>query len=166
MAAWQYPKNAREPYWWVRSLDLVEGYKTVIEGAYRSAIDRDPDYLDAHISLGQLLGDLGREDDAMAEFAAALKIDDKSDWAYNAKGWTLHHLKHPDAAIAAFKKAIELNPDEGDNYLGLGAAALQRKDTETALANYKLAVAQGLTTGDAYAALCLLLYRCDQLADG
>jgi tetratricopeptide (TPR) repeat protein len=159
------PKDDRAAYWWGRSLAKSNGDQAVIEQAYRSAIERNPDYLDPHVSLGQLLGKRGQEDEAMAQFALAETIDDKNDWVFNAKGWALLRLKHPDAAIQAFKKAIELNPDAAENYLSLADLAADRQDDATALANYQLAVQHGGTSAETFGRIGALHYRAGHFAD-
>jgi tetratricopeptide (TPR) repeat protein len=159
------PKDERAAYWWGRSLARIDGDQAVIEAAYRSAIERSPDYLEPHVSLGQLLGKLGREDEAMAQFALAERIDGKNEWVYNAKGWALLRLKHPDAAAEAFKKAIELDPNDGNNYLSLADLALDRADAATALANYQLAVDHGVKTAETFARLGNLQYQAGRFAE-
>jgi tetratricopeptide (TPR) repeat protein len=80
------------------------------EAAYRKAVELDPRYVLAHLELGKIYLDTGRQDLSLAEADRALAINPKSADAWQLKG--LAQLQKGAVANAqeAFKKALEINP--------------------------------------------------------
>jgi tetratricopeptide (TPR) repeat protein len=81
--------------------------------AAREAVKRAPPgpaAVGAHISLGLLLGDQGKDDDAVAELSAATKLDPKERTAWWALGLAEMRRKRYEPAIGALTRARALAP--------------------------------------------------------
>jgi tetratricopeptide (TPR) repeat protein len=83
---------------------------------------------EAFNNLGVALGQLGRNDEAIAAFSQALAHKPDSHEAHHNWGLALLALGKLDQAIEHFQQALTLHPDypEAHNHLGLALARLQR----------------------------------------
>lgn len=63
-----------------------------------------------HLALGQALADLGRIDEALAAFEAAIKLDDKNPDAWAKKGAILHAKGRVQEALEMYHKAVAIKP--------------------------------------------------------
>ena len=107
-----------------------------IETLYRSTIEGNPDCWMAHNNLGNVLQDLGRIDEAMAHYQAALRI--KADYAeaHHNLGITLQTRGHLDEAISHFHEALRIKPDYAKAHNNLGAALAVQGDIDKAMAHF------------------------------
>ena len=81
-----------------------------LESAIRdstSALDHNPNFVDALKNRGIAFHLLGKYDDAIADFNQALQIDTKAAAIYNARGAALFQKGGVNRAIADYNKAIE-----------------------------------------------------------
>ena len=90
--------------------------------------------------LGNVYGDLGRHDEALAAYRQALELDPKYAAPWYGLGLVYRALGRHDEALAAHRKALELNPQLAAPWNGLGVVyrALGRNDE--ALAAYRKAL--------------------------
>lgn len=63
-----------------------------------------------HVALGAAFADLGRLDEAMAEFERAIALDPKNPDAWAKKGGILHAQGKLAEALEMYKKAVEIKP--------------------------------------------------------
>jgi len=107
------------------------------------AIEADPRFVMASVSLGLVHAALGNRWKAAATFRAALLIDRNMPEPFKALGDMF--LSAPrnlfDQAIEAYSKAIELRPFYADAYAGLGNAYAAKGDVDRALTAYRAAIA-------------------------
>jgi adenylate cyclase len=104
------------------------------EQEYRRAVELKPNFATAHQWLGSdVLTQLGRFDEALAEGGRARELDPLSAIIAVNYGDTLFNARRYDEAIAAYKKAIALDPDFYISYNGLGNAL-------TLMGNYREAI--------------------------
>jgi tetratricopeptide (TPR) repeat protein len=73
---------------------------------------RDRSLTIAHAGRGTLFRDLGRYDEAMAEYEAALQIRPNYEYVYRSRGWLYEEQGNRDAARADYEKAASIQaPD-------------------------------------------------------
>ena len=86
-----------------------DGARAVAE--LRKAIALDPNYADAHAFLANVLGFVGRAEEALGHVETAMRLNPHFPfWYYYVLGESQFMLTRYDAAIESFEKAIERNP--------------------------------------------------------
>lgn len=95
---------------------------------FRRAIDLQPDYAPARISLGTMLLDAGRVEEALQHYRVALQHSQGSTAAeaHNGLGVALASTGGLDTAIAHFREAVRLRPDYAEAQANLARALSQR----------------------------------------
>jgi tetratricopeptide (TPR) repeat protein len=83
-----------------------------VEKAYQDFLQRNPQHVKARIAYGSFLGDIGREEEAAAQYIKARDIDPKDPAAWNNLANYYGHNGGVTNAFACYEKAIELRPDE------------------------------------------------------
>ena len=108
----------------------------------KRALDADPDYVDAHNTLGLLRGNLGQYDEAERSFKHVLKIDSKNSATLNNYGQFLCQLDRHKEGQKLILKAIENplyeNPDAALSNAGI--CALNSGDVDTAETHFRSAL--------------------------
>ena len=93
--------------------------------AFRRRVDASPNHAEAHRTLGDTYLQLGRDDEAQAEFAAAVLIDPADAHAHAARAQVhLRHERYEQAASAA-RAALEREPDHLGALYALGTSLLR-----------------------------------------
>jgi tetratricopeptide (TPR) repeat protein len=77
---------------------------------YRSAVERDPDLVEAYVNIGRFAAKLGRTDEARAAFETAMARDPQLAVAPFNFGVLESLVGRHDEAIALFERAVELDP--------------------------------------------------------
>jgi tetratricopeptide (TPR) repeat protein len=91
-------------------------------------------------NLGVALRDLGKTDEAIAEFKKAIELDPNDALPHDGLGVVLGGQGKTDEAIAEFKKAIELDPKDALAHNGLGVALRGKGKADEAIAEYRKAI--------------------------
>ena len=108
----------------------------------KRALDADPDYVDAHNTLGLLHGNLGQYDDAERSFKHALKIDPKNSAALNNYEQFLcqldRHKEGQDLILKAIENPLYENPDVALS--NAGTCALNSGDIDTDETHFRAAL--------------------------
>lgn len=100
-----------------------------VEKAYKEFLDRNPHHTRARIAFGSFLSDIGREDDAKAEWEKARDLDPKNPAVWNNLANYHGHNGPTTNAFACYEKAIELAPNESVYYQNLATTVyLFRRD--------------------------------------
>ncbi len=90
---------------------------------------------------GLVLRALGRFEEALASFDAAVAHNPDSAEAWNARGNALHDLKRYDQALANFDRALALRPDSMEIFNNRGNALQEMHRYEEAVSAYDQALA-------------------------
>jgi TolB-like protein/DNA-binding winged helix-turn-helix (wHTH) protein/Tfp pilus assembly protein PilF len=116
------------------------------EREFRRAIELNPGYAFAHIWLGEVLTDMDRYPEALAEVDRAGQLDPTSLIVSDQRGWVLYMARRYDEAAAQIRKTIELDPHFAHAHCWLGKAYLQKGMLREGLA--ELEEAASLSGGD------------------
>ena len=80
------------------------------EREYETALALNPSYATAHVRYAELLSNLGRHDEAIAEVRRARELDPLSLVMRSSVGRFLYYARRYDEAIPELKKTLELDP--------------------------------------------------------
>jgi TolB-like protein/DNA-binding winged helix-turn-helix (wHTH) protein/Flp pilus assembly protein TadD len=106
-----------------------EAYEWDEPGAEREflrAIELNQGYVFAHIWRGEVLSDLERHREAVAELDRARELDPTSLMVSDQRGWVLYMARRYDDAIEQIRKTIELEPRFAHAHCWLGRVYLQK----------------------------------------
>jgi tetratricopeptide (TPR) repeat protein len=118
--------------------------------AYQSAVENDPELLDAWIYLGELISEKNTTL-AAKYFDNALRLDSSSVSALHAKAYFLSNKKNDlSGAVALYKKINTLDPQYTDGYYNLGLLYLDMDSLDQAYRSFDLAVKVAPTYAEAY----------------
>ncbi|MEY3368047.1 MAG: hypothetical protein RI973_1202 [Bacteroidota bacterium] len=116
------------------------GRKDEAMNAYQSAVEQDPDLIDAWIKLGTLLADKGSPQ-AEKYFDNALRVDSNSIDALHAKAYFLSNKKDDlNGAIRLYRKINGINPQYVDGYYNMGLIFLDMDSLQQAYQSFDLAI--------------------------
>lgn len=104
------------------------------------AIEVYPAFAPAHNNRGIALLNLGRLEDAFANFDKASSVDPAYAEAHNNAGDALARLGRHEEALAKFDKALALRPDDAAGWNNRGITLIDLKRPEEALASYDTAL--------------------------
>lgn len=100
--------------WFRRGVDFEAEHQTQAEAAYRRALALAPDYRDAYLNLGVMLGTSGRSAEAVGLYRAALReCPDEALLHFNL-GVALEDLEAPEQALEAYERCLQLAPKLAD----------------------------------------------------
>ena len=83
-----------------------------VEKSYREFLERHPKHVKGRLAFGSFLNDLGREDEAAAQYLAARDLDPKNPAPWNNLANFYGHNSPVTNAFICYEKAIELDPGE------------------------------------------------------
>lgn len=120
------------------------------EASLRRATALDPNYANAHRSLGHVLSNAGRHSEALAEMALARELDPFSPLMHGLSAQVAYNSRDFVAAERHARQSIAIDPNFWGAYVNLGQALAGQRRFEEALAavaeGYRLAGnAKGLT---------------------
>lgn len=95
----------------------------------------------AHLSAGGALMALGRFQEALASYDAALALNPNFVDAHNSRGIALRHLQRTAEALATFERALELRPDASELHNNRGNVLRRLQRLPEALASFERAIA-------------------------
>jgi Tfp pilus assembly protein PilF len=120
-------------------LDLMR--PDLAEPSLKRAIELDPQYADALMTLGTALDELGRPEEAVEMYrkAIALPLLTTPHLAYHGLGLALYHLKRYREAEDALRFAIGLEPQMAGAFYNLGLVFVAEQRTEDAKVAFRRA---------------------------
>ena len=101
--------------------------------AYQKAAEAAPEWVEARINLGTTLYQLGRMEEARAQFTTAIKLEPLNALAEFNLGCVLEQLGKTDEAIAHLARSVELAPSLADGHLNLALAYEKKGQIQNAL---------------------------------
>src|SRR5262249_15415890 len=134
--------------------------------ASQEAIRINKDSPEAHTNLGNVLHDVGRLDEAITEYRAAIATRHNFSQAYKAHlnlGNALLGKGRQDEAIAEYREAIRLNKDDALPHLNLGSALRDKGQLDEAIDEYREAIRLKKDFAEAHDALGYALRTKGQL---
>jgi len=149
-----YPKNK----------ELLMGLVEI----YEKLINHKPDYVEAHVNLGNVYRELNMYEESVAAYNAAIIIkpdlgevysnrgniftNPKSDLAdtYLERGNILRDLKLIDKALASYERAIQINSNYAEAHSNRGIALRELKRLEEAIVSYDRAIEINPDLAEAY----------------
>ena len=111
-----------------------------METLWRTTLARNPGATMAQISLGNLLYQQGRSEEAVPCFEKALALQPGSADAHSNLGAALLNLGRVDEAIGHLRRALEIQPTAVNAHNNLGNALLQKGQLPEALTEFQRAV--------------------------
>ncbi len=118
------------------------------ETDYNWAIGLNPSYATAHQWYGALLRDMGRFDEALAEFERARELNPFSLAINTSIAYLYYFARQYDEALSQCTKALEIDPNFHWAHDVAGLAYLQKGAFEESLRSFKQAVALSQTSMD------------------
>jgi tetratricopeptide (TPR) repeat protein len=100
--------------------------------SYRQALELAPEWVDAHINLGVALYQMGRVEEARAQFAAAVQLDPLSGISRYNLGCVLEEQGQIDEAIGHLRRAARAMPAHADVHFNLALAYEKRGERRLA----------------------------------
>jgi serine/threonine protein kinase/Flp pilus assembly protein TadD len=138
-------------------LNLELGYGFYYRKDYLSArlysavaVSLRPESTAAHTNLGIALCDLGKLDEAVAEYRTAIGLDPKYATAHYDLGNALYDQRKLDEAVAEYRTAIGLNPKHFGAHSNLGHALREQGKLDEAVAEYRTAIGLDPQNADAH----------------
>lgn len=107
---------------------------------YRQTVESNPDFADAHFSLGYAYDKQGETDKALTAYRQAVTLDPlNADYLYTL-GFIYERRKEYREAIEAYAAALALTPDDADIAFALGYAHEQMGEYSEAIKAYQHAI--------------------------
>jgi tetratricopeptide (TPR) repeat protein len=125
----------------------------------RKSIALDPNFAEAHYTLGNILRDQGHLEEAIAAFGQVVALNPDSPKAFNNLGSALARNGQVEESIAAFGRAIALDPHYANALNNLGTALELAGDLAGAERCYRQAIKDATNHVDSHAKLASLLGR-------
>jgi tetratricopeptide (TPR) repeat protein/S1-C subfamily serine protease len=117
---------------------------------YNTAIQINPQFIEAYYSRGTDKGKTGDKKGAIADYNVAIQIDPKYALAYNNRGIDKSALGDKKGAISDYDIAIRLDPKYAPTYYNRGIAKSDLGDKKGAISDYDNAIRLDPQSGLAY----------------
>ncbi|MEM8907424.1 MAG: tetratricopeptide repeat protein [Bacteroidota bacterium] len=117
--------------------------------AFQTAVENDPDLIDAWIILGKLYQSKDNPV-AIQYFDNAVRLDSSNISAHHTRANYLQQAGQLEKAIAAYRKITLLDPDYSDAYFNTGLAYLEMDSVALALRHFDLVVKTDPTNAQGY----------------
>jgi tetratricopeptide (TPR) repeat protein len=127
------------------------------ETLWTRALDCNRTNAVAHANLGVALADLGRPDEAVAEYRNALKLNRNDDKVHGNLGLALVGMGRIDEAFAEYRTALKINPRNAGTQNNLGVLLADCGRLDEASAHYQTALSVKPDHVDAHSNLGIVL---------
>ncbi len=107
---------------------------------FELALQKQPDYLEAHVSIAVILMDQGRWEEAIPKLEKALQLDPDCWFAHANLGIIREKQGRKKEALAHFQKAVELMPTNLNARLNLGRALAEAGAFQEAITQFEAAI--------------------------
>lgn len=119
----------------------------------REVVRRLPHCTEPRAQLGAFLTQLGRCEEALREFDAALSLKPDSVQSINGRGLALAQQGQADAALREYERSLKIDPDYGETHLRLGMLLSSLGRVEEARGHFRRALGHRLLDADAMVSL-------------
>ena len=116
------------------------GQITAARAAYETVLEIDPDYVQAHVNLVSVFGQMGDPDQARRHYQLAVALDPGIAEAHYNFGVSLHFAEDFEGAEKAFRKALAINDQNADAHGNLATTLEQLGRGAEAERYYRLAL--------------------------
>ena len=116
------------------------GEITAARAAYESVLEIDPDYVQAHVNLVSVFGQMGDPDQARRHYQLAVALDPGIAEAHYNYGVSLHFARQYEEAEQAFRSALAINDQNADAQGNLATTLEQLGRSAEAERHYRLAL--------------------------
>lgn len=109
----------------------------------KRAVELNSRYIEAHCACGHILQELGRHEEAVSCYDAAISLEPDSVHlfpAYCSRAFVLKDLKRLAEALASYDRAIELKSDDADVYLNRAGILQELGFHEDAISSFDRAI--------------------------
>ncbi len=134
-------------------------YEAAVEDYSQAILLSDAQNVDALFNRGQALNELGRADEAVADFTACLSLDSKLADAYLERGLVHYRADRLPVALQDLNRALELNPEAAEAYQIRGDLMLDQGRFSAALEDFDAAIQSGLQNTEVHIGCGLALYQ-------
>jgi tetratricopeptide (TPR) repeat protein len=119
-----------------KTAEAIEHFKSALP-ALIDRVRRNAEDADAHYNLGEVYGLMGRNEEAAAEFSAAVRLRPEDREAHFNLGVALSNEKHLEEAAQEFSVAARLKPDDPTAHLFLARTLASLGRRQEAIAEYQ-----------------------------
>ena len=116
------------------------GMYASLETLWQTTLRLNPNAWIAHVSLGVVLNQKGRVDEAISQYQEALQINPGATEAHVNLGIVLMQMGKVDDAISHFQNALQIKPDHAQAHNNLGNALLQKGELDEAIVHFRQAL--------------------------
>jgi tetratricopeptide (TPR) repeat protein len=116
------------------------GMYAKVETLWQTTLRLNPNCWMAHGNLGDRFAQLGRIDEAIAQYQQALEMKPDLEEARRNLGVSFSKLGRMDEAISEYKKALEIQPDDVETHVNLGNIYCQLGQMDEAILHYRKAL--------------------------
>ncbi len=120
-------------------LRRVQGEINQAKSAFQTAVEIDPDQIDAWLFLGSMYED---ENDplALSYYRSATQVDSMNVNAWHSLAYYHQNNQDLDAALKIYRKINRINRDYGAAYLNAGILHLEREEEEKAFEQFNILI--------------------------
>ena len=108
--------------------------------AYGDVLEIDPEYVQAHVNLVAIHGELGNHDQALRHYGRSVELNPSIAEAHYNYGVSRHFAGDFRGAAEAFGKAVTINPQDADTHGNLGASLEELGRAIDAARHFRLAI--------------------------
>ena len=134
------------------------------EAWLRRAVAVAPDFLGAWLTLGAVMLDFNKEQEAIAAYQKAARIAPSDPRPWSGLGSAFARAGDAEQSAAAYQKAVELQPSSASLHMSLAHSLKTLGQQGAAVASYRRAVKERPQFGEAYWSMAnLKVFRFDEL---
>jgi tetratricopeptide (TPR) repeat protein len=108
-----------------------------VEQEYRRALALNRNDALAHGLFGEFLQEMGRNQEALAEFRRGAALDPLNAWRVSDVGFAFYTARQYEEAVGVFQKGLAVDPKDADVHMGLGWVDGQRRCTPRRLRSWR-----------------------------
>ena len=141
------------------------GYKNAVAN-YEKAIELNPEYVEAFISLGALHQNNKNYEGVITNYGEAIRLDSSNELLYEEIGTAKRELGDHKGAIIDFKKAININPRNARTYFYSGQSKHFLGDFKGAVNDFSKAIDLNPENANFYFFRAFVYFDQDDITNG